>query len=68
MKLTKDDLTKALDAIDQEDQERILDMAAMAVARVRERPARVMFGHWSALELIAKVGIYLNRKNINDLS
>ncbi len=64
-KLSKGDLKDALSALDQEDRERIEGMINKSVGIMQEHPARVMFGELSALELIARLGIFFSKNNID---
>lgn len=63
--LTKADLDRALKALEPEDRIRIKKMAAAVEEKMRDRGEetgfRVMFGPLSALELIARVGIFINK-------
>ena len=63
--LTKRKLDNALRALDPEDRRRIKAMAENAELRMRakgeETGFHVMFGPLSAMELIARVGIFINK-------
>lgn len=62
-KLTKGDIKKALHQLEPEDRIRIESMVAKAVEQMAD--SKVMFGELSALELIARVGIFLAKNNID---
>ena len=64
-KLTKGELKDAMRALDMEDRIRIEGMIKKSVGIMQEHPARVMFGELSAMELIAKLGIYFSKNNID---
>ena len=61
--LTKGDIKKALQELEPEDRIRVEGMVVKAVEQMAE--SKVMFGKLSALELIAKVGIFLVKNNID---
>ncbi len=62
-KLTKGDFKKALQELEPEDRIRIERMVAKAVGEMAGN--QVMFGKLSALELIARLGIYFSKNNID---
>lgn len=64
-KLTKGDIKKALQHLEPEDRRRIKGMIKKSVEIMQEHPARVMFGELSAMELIAKLGIYFSKNKID---
>jgi hypothetical protein len=66
-KLTRGDLDRALRALDEQDRIRIEGMVDKAVEQMQDQPNKVMFGKLSALELIARVGIYLAKNNIDKI-
>jgi hypothetical protein len=62
-KLTKDDLEAALAKLDEEDRERIARMAANLQEDIRKMSrGKILFGPMSALELIARVGVFHKKK------
>ena len=64
-KMEKEDLVNALDSLDEEDRDKILTMAQKLDQKLKARRRRkVMFGRWSALELLAKLGIFMNKKAV----
>lgn len=64
-KLDKEDLVNALDSLDEEDRDQILTMAQKLDQELKlRRRCKVMFGRWSALELLAKLGIFMNKKAV----
>ena len=63
-KLEKEDLLNALDALCEEDRNKILDLAKSVDKEIKSRgPYKIMFGHWSARELLAKLGIFMNKRD-----
>ena len=62
---TKADLDRALRALEPDDRRRIKKMAVDVGDEMRARGDdtgfRVMFGPFSAMELIARVGIFINK-------
>lgn len=64
--LDKGCLYRALDALDPIEQEGVLAMARSAEAKVKILARQPMgFGRQSSLELIAKLGIWMIKNNIN---
>ena len=64
-KMEKEDIVNALDSLDEEDRDQILTMAQKLDAGMKSRgPHKIMFGRWSALELLAKLGIFMNKKAV----
>ena len=62
-KMDKADLVNALDSLDEKDREAILDLAKVVDLEVKSRgPYKIMFGKWSALELLAKLGIFMSKR------
>lgn len=67
-KLTRRRLDNALAALDPEDRQRILRMAAKIEEKIKEDSmGKVMFGRLSALELIAIAGIFCIKNDIYSL-
>ncbi len=64
-KMEKEDLVNALDSLDEEDRDQILTMAQKLDLELKaRRRCKVMFGRWSALELLAKLGIFMNKEAV----
>lgn len=65
-KLSREQLERALAELDPEDRQRVLAMAARAEEDLKDRftKTKITFGRLSALELIAKVGMFYINKNI----
>ena len=65
-KLDNEDFVNALDSLDEDDRDRILTLAQKLDLEMKSRgPYKVMFGPLSALELLAKLGIFLSREGID---
>jgi len=60
--LTKDDVQKALDKLPEDERAFILEQADMLIRRLKQRNPNVMISQGSALELIAKIGVFIDRK------
>ncbi len=68
-KLDKEDLQNALDALGKRDRDMIQALTVELDKSVKAQKARkMMFGYWSALELLAKLGIFMNNKAVKHLT
>ena len=64
-KMDKEDLQNALDALDEGDRETIMVLSKRLGLEIKDRgPHKIMFGYWSALELLAKLGIFMNGRKV----
>ncbi len=64
-KLDKEDLQNALDALGKRDRDMIQALTVELDKSVKaKREGRIMFGYWSQLELLAKLGIFLNDRGL----
>ena len=64
-KLDKEDLQNALDALGKRDRDMIQALTVELDKSVKaQKPQKMMFGYWSALELLAKLGIFMNAKGL----
>ena len=62
-KMEKEDLLNALDALCEDDRSKILELSEQLDEEMKGRgPHKIMFGKWSALELLAKLGIFMNAR------
>ena len=65
-KMDKEDLQNALDALGKRDRDMIQALTVELNKSVKAQKAqKIMFGYWSALELLAKLGIFLNARGYN---
>lgn len=65
--MDKADLDKALKSLSKNDYDTIQACSLQMEEGVKDKCAhkrRVMFGYWSALELLAKLGIFLNENGV----
>jgi hypothetical protein len=63
--LEKEDLQNALQALDERDREMIQALTLELDHSLKENQVgRGMFGYWSQLELLAKLGIFINAKEL----
>lgn len=63
-KLTRGQLENAFKKLDEQDRIRIEGMIVGAVEKMQKHPAKVMFGKLSGMELVARVGIWMAKNNI----
>lgn len=66
-KLEKDELLRAFDALDNQDQEIILDQCEKIERKIKSLRSRSMvgFGELSSMELVARIGIWMIKNNLN---
>ncbi len=67
IEMDKDDLDKALKSLGKNDFDTIQALALEMDESIKIKRAhkkKVMFGHWSALELLAKFGIFFSENGV----
>ena len=65
--MDKEDLNNALKSLGKNDYDTIQALSLSMEQGMKDRSAhkrKVMFGYWSALELLAKLGIYMNENGV----
>ena len=65
--LTNKDIEKALESMPDDEQETILQIADNVQEQVKQLRSTPHFGDKSALELIAKLGIWLSENEITEI-
>jgi hypothetical protein len=60
--LTKEDAQAALDKLPEDERAHILELASDFESRLRQRNPKIAISQARILELLAKLGVFMNRK------